>query len=557
MFGTLVIGLPSKHTGGELKISFNNRTQIVDFSEAYTTYKLPYTAFFADCEHEIKPITSGYRICLVYNLVNANSNSQINSPKFSIQQNKISEILTSSKEEFKELPKAIFLGHEYTPANFSLMNLKGHDKPRAEALLHAAEKAGYYAQLALITHYQNGQLEADYDYYNSYRRYDDEPEEDGTMGEIYDEYTYIEHWNGNNPGLGYLSIEKKDVIADLDLGEGEPTEKEEEGFTGNAGMTIEYWYHYGAVVLWPKSRHISILKNRPIEDQLKWLDYYMKKSHVPNSEYTHAIREILLGFSEPNFDIRRRDTLDFSILAIALCYINDKIIAGKLNNNLSKIFDNISTESWCSLIKQYSFTLFKKVFVAVENSNNLYKIGHLIHILRKMAQERTALNPLLKEQIEYIPNYISTNDIHNVKDSYLYYEKNTIGRMEVATRLVQDILRLSTFKNKDTTWTEITTKKITKYLSRKYLNKVLFKALLNSKNKTPLFYNVKEVCIQELSHKTNEKPQPPINWTRKVPNSKRNPKIWEMLSPFLNSPIDFVYEYRGKSTTKTGSRKCN
>jgi hypothetical protein len=26
------------------------------------------TAFFADCEHEVKPVRSGYRCCLVYNL---------------------------------------------------------------------------------------------------------------------------------------------------------------------------------------------------------------------------------------------------------------------------------------------------------------------------------------------------------------------------------------------------------------------------------------------------------------------------------------------------------
>jgi hypothetical protein len=276
-------------------------------------------------------------------------------------------------------------------------------------------------------------------------------------------------------------------------------------------MTIEYWYHYGAVILWPKSKHISILKNRPIENQLEWLDYYIKKSQVPNSEYIHTIRELVLGFSEANFDIGRRSTLNFSILAIALCYIDDKTIANKLNHNLSKIFENINTESWYSLLKHYSLTLFKDTFIEVENSNNLYKIGHLIHIFRKIAEEKTTHSPLLKEQIEYIPNYINTDDIHNVKDSYLHYGDNAIGRVEVAIRLIQDILILSIFKDKDTAWNEITTKQITKSLSRKYLNKVILKALLKSKNKTPLFYSIKDVCIQELLHKTKNKPQPPIN----------------------------------------------
>jgi len=552
MFGTLVIGLPSKYTGGELKVSFDNKSQIIDFSEADTAYKLPYAAFFADCEHEIKPVTSGYRICLVYNLVNTNSSSPIKSPKFSVAQQKMSAMLTSCKEEFNELPKAIFLGHEYTPANFSLANLKGHDKPRAAALLHAAEKAGYYTQLALVTHYKNGELEGGYDYYNDYQGCSQESQNDGTMGEVYEEYTYVDHWNGNNPGLGNLNIEKKDVIAEHNLGEGEPTEMEEEGFTGNAGMIIEYWYHYGAIVLWPKSNHISILKNRPVENQLAWLDYYMKKRHVSNSECIHNIRELLLGFSEPNFDTRRRNTIDFSILAAALCAIDDKIIAGKLNNNLGEIFDNISIESWCSLIKKYNFTLFQETFVAVENSNDLYKIGHLVHMLRKMTQEKTELSPLLKEQLQCIPNYIRTDDIHKLKDDYNYHGDSAAGRMEVAIRLVSDILIVSTFTDKDATWGKITVKQLTKSLSRKYLNKVLVKALLNSKNKTLLFHSLKAVCLQELLHKTKEKPQPPINWCRKVPNSKRNSRVWEMLSPFLNSPVDVVYEYKANKNLRQG-----
>ncbi len=71
MFGTLVVCLPSEHTGGELIIRFDGRTEIVDFSKAASSYKITYAAFFADCDHEIKPVLSGYRVCLVYNLLQA------------------------------------------------------------------------------------------------------------------------------------------------------------------------------------------------------------------------------------------------------------------------------------------------------------------------------------------------------------------------------------------------------------------------------------------------------------------------------------------------------
>ena len=77
MFGTLVINLPSKHTGGELVVSFEGVKEVVAFAESAENYKISYAAFYADCDHEIKPLTSGYRICLVYNLVQQKSGKKI------------------------------------------------------------------------------------------------------------------------------------------------------------------------------------------------------------------------------------------------------------------------------------------------------------------------------------------------------------------------------------------------------------------------------------------------------------------------------------------------
>jgi Rps23 Pro-64 3,4-dihydroxylase Tpa1-like proline 4-hydroxylase len=69
MFGTLILGLPSRQTGGELLVRFDGKQESINFADATNNFKIPYVTFYADCEHEIKPITSGYRVCLVYNLV--------------------------------------------------------------------------------------------------------------------------------------------------------------------------------------------------------------------------------------------------------------------------------------------------------------------------------------------------------------------------------------------------------------------------------------------------------------------------------------------------------
>ena len=65
MVGTLVVSLPSAHTGGELVIEHGGQS---------VTYRVPkeeltFVAFYADCRHEVKPVRSGYRVTLTFNLL--------------------------------------------------------------------------------------------------------------------------------------------------------------------------------------------------------------------------------------------------------------------------------------------------------------------------------------------------------------------------------------------------------------------------------------------------------------------------------------------------------
>ena len=60
MIGTLVVSLPSSHTGGELVIEHN------DEAVAYqaTATEVSVAAFYADCRHQVKPVKTGYRVTL-------------------------------------------------------------------------------------------------------------------------------------------------------------------------------------------------------------------------------------------------------------------------------------------------------------------------------------------------------------------------------------------------------------------------------------------------------------------------------------------------------------
>lgn len=209
-------------------------------------------------------------------------------------------------------------------------------------------------------------------------------------------------------------------------------------------------------------------------------------------------------------DFKNQDcqNLNFEALAKALYYLDDVALIQNLNKVLSDLFGSIRIDNWISLVKKYHLDTFKEIFLSVGNSNNLYKIGTLIGLLKKLAQEQIKLDSSLLRQIDHIPNYINTNDIHNIGDSYLYYRDHSLKKAEVATLLILDILTLSTFKNKDGDWIRSTSGQITKSLSRKYLNKVVVPALLESDHKSLLFNSLLDSCIKKLSDKTKEKPKP-------------------------------------------------
>ena len=67
MVATLVVSLPVAGVGGELIVCHRERRTVVDLRTAEPS-ELAF-AFYADCVHEIRPVTAGYRIVLVYHLV--------------------------------------------------------------------------------------------------------------------------------------------------------------------------------------------------------------------------------------------------------------------------------------------------------------------------------------------------------------------------------------------------------------------------------------------------------------------------------------------------------
>lgn len=544
MFGTMTIGLPCDHTGGELVVRFDGREKTLGFSEAASNYKIPYAAFYADCEHEVQRVASGHRICLVYNLIQPKTSDKIQSPRFQKQVVELSQVL-STTDVADNGPFIILLGHQYTPANLSFNGLKHHDLPRAEAIAEAAEQAGCFAKLGLLTHYQMGDLEGDYDFEYSSRQ---NVETSGLMGEVYEDYLTVEHWLENGiPDLGKLKVLEKDIIKDIDFNEQDPIEEEEEHYTGNAGMTIQYWYHYAAMIIWSRKSLPNLLKNTVPKVRLNWLAYYLDHWQLGENLPAQNAKRIIMGFADPAFDVPEYNRLDFSTVATALVKIEDEtLVRENCLLLLTRLFNFIKVEAWIALLKQYEISLFTPIIKHVTDNNNIRSLNHLLEIMEAIQRTNT---PKLKifalDILKRLPEILHHTDLHKKEKPFYYRQEDELTDEQILKSIIEKSLHLSQLMEDNEDWQNQLVQSIATPLNRKYVNEVLVPILLSQTYKgRTLNTALIKICHYDLLRRTVEKPEPPTDWSREVPATKSNRHLWEMLRPFMESKDQSVFEYR-------------
>ena len=68
MFATLVIALPSEHTGGDLVVRLRDEEQTLK-TQGLCDFDYSYLAWYADVNHSESEIESGHRLVLTYDLI--------------------------------------------------------------------------------------------------------------------------------------------------------------------------------------------------------------------------------------------------------------------------------------------------------------------------------------------------------------------------------------------------------------------------------------------------------------------------------------------------------
>jgi predicted 2-oxoglutarate/Fe(II)-dependent dioxygenase YbiX len=268
MFATMVVNLPSEHQGGELIISHAGQSKRYSFAES-SLFAARFVAFYADCYHEVKPVTAGYRLSLIYNLAITNRAQQ---PDLAEQLGVIAEV-EQAIQAWKEDPNAapilsVLLDHSYSEQNLSMANLKLSDFAKASVLLNAAANSGCQAYLCLVTYHQASYGEVESYGYGRRGRYayaDDDDELDESNFEEYDvdeEKVYAHAFitaDGAKVAVQELALNEADLVTKVPLRDGPGREVAISEATGNEGATKDLWYHRGAVILWPQERELDLV----------------------------------------------------------------------------------------------------------------------------------------------------------------------------------------------------------------------------------------------------------------------------------------------------------
>src|SRR5262245_3435059 len=180
MFATLVLALPSQSDGGELVVRHKDREARLEL-RCDEPSEIAFAAFYADCVHEVLPVTAGCRATLVFNLVRRGKGTMPEPPAYEAKAAQVVALLgswaaaknggtdsdigpqageTDASLTNKGPEKIVWpLEHAYTPAELAFDKLKGADAAIAKLLTAAAPQACCDLYLALLSMWESGSAE--------------------------------------------------------------------------------------------------------------------------------------------------------------------------------------------------------------------------------------------------------------------------------------------------------------------------------------------------------------------------------------------------------------
>ena len=295
MFATLVIALPSEHTGGDVLIHLRDKEHTLR-TQGLCDFGYSYLAWYADMNHSVSKVKSGHRLVLTYNLIRRTSDSSQNASVLDDHKQNLDKVLASWKEQDLEFgassrnsyEKLVYvLEHEYSEANLCLDNLKGKDQLRIRNLLEACQDQGFCLYFAHLEYTRSGSV--------------DEYEDDSDFHELIDEtdaewrlQTIFQH-DGKQIAAD-ITLEEEDLLENIDFTDLQPDDEECDGWTGNEGCTATHFYHRTCAVIVPKTHRFDFLLRAETTNVLEYTETLL--TEMQDETLSIASREELEKFCE-------------------------------------------------------------------------------------------------------------------------------------------------------------------------------------------------------------------------------------------------------------------
>ncbi|KAL4245987.1 hypothetical protein ABKN59_009134 [Abortiporus biennis] len=265
MFATIIVVLPSEFTGGQAHLSHGFISEIYDCSPK-SSYQTSVMAWYTDVMHEIKPIQSGYRLALSYNLIHTTNMLRPALSTNSAFINQVSAVFKQWKEAGDAGPDKLvyLLSHKYSQVNLQSSALKGADDIKIALLSSVAKETGFQLGLASVECHLVGSAADNGDYgrrrgrYGCYYDEDDEDDDDVEFEEIHEREMSIQDFVDMDGSLISDNLTVHDQRETIPAGltkmveSGPHDEQEYEGYMGNVR------YRRTVLVIWPDTNNYKV-----------------------------------------------------------------------------------------------------------------------------------------------------------------------------------------------------------------------------------------------------------------------------------------------------------
>ena len=571
MFGTLVVVVPSAHRGGELVVRHAGHEEVLDLSDAEAS-ELTFGAFYADCEHEVLPVTEGYRVCLVYNLIQQKGQQRICAPLYDEEVSTAAEILEMAFTADDSPAKiAWLLEHQYTQAELSFATLKNADAALAKVLAEAASRAKCALHLGIVHIEESGSAEPNYDHYSSrsrWRDYDDDEEDisndEFEVIDVEQQEQYVDGWiNQQNLPMdfGRLPIEEGELLPAGSLDDEDPDEQRLLEATGNAGVSYERAYHRAALVIWRNENYINVLLQSGIHAALTYFKERVESrperfsSDAWRTEMCSLASAILDAWESIHpqrmYTIREKYKNSSEMLQ-SLCCIKDSQLLerfirnivvqnydGSENSALIKAMDLLETNTFSELVMSL---ISERMWICHAHCVNL--LSSLVDKISNNSEQKRAILDITKTVIGNLKKVSKNPNTNNFRDIYQMRETKELTPNSVV-ELWDTLKKLDSPDLLNITVTEMIAYPEV-FCPRKVLSpalSTLYRYNGKTLNSDIEFMRLIEHVSVALLLKSEHPIQPPKDWRQEVAISCKCEDC-QQLQVFVRNPKEQIHYFR-------------